>query len=259
MKPQALIITFVFIFSFVFANAQHVAFPTEGVIRYEKRVNVFAILQKKIDAEADANAASVLETYKKVHPQFIVLESELRFYNGGSLFVPENSPPSPLASYFGEDPLMTQINTVYIDLQTHSYTTQKRVRGKTYVVKDTLLDIKWKITDEVREIAGYQCRRANGLMYGSLYVVAFYTNDIHLPVGPESFHGLPGAILGVALPHHHVSWFASEVNTNRSTDQPVQPPTDGDQMTSTEFREVINNLLLSGALRSSQVVDHYFQ
>ncbi len=83
--------------------------------------------------------------------------------------------------------------------------------------------------------------------------------DVHLPVGPESFHGLPGAILGVALPHHHVSWFASRVNTNRSAEQPVEPPTDGDQVTSTEFREAINNLVRIGALRSSQVVDHYFQ
>ena len=199
MKPQTLIITFVFVLSFVFANAQHLAFPTEGVIRYEKRINVFAILQKKIDANANADAASIFETYKKDHPQFIILESELRFYKGESLFVPENSPPSPLASYFGEDPLMTQINTVYIDTQTDSYTAQKSVLGKTYLVKDTLPDIKWKITDEVREIAGYQCRRANGLMNGSLYVVAFYTNDIHLPVGPESFHGLPGEVFQIIV------------------------------------------------------------
>ncbi len=45
----------------------------------------------------------------------------------------------------------------------------------------------------------------------SIYVVAFYTDEILTTGGPESFTGLPGMILGIAIPHEHVSWFATKV------------------------------------------------
>jgi GLPGLI family protein len=48
-------------------------------------------------------------------------------------------------------------------------------------------------------IAGFNCRRANAMIMDSIYVVAFYTDEILTTGGPESFSGLPGMILGVAL------------------------------------------------------------
>ncbi|SJN18479.1 hypothetical protein FM107_01375 [Sphingobacterium sp. JB170] len=41
--------------------------------------------------------------------------------------------------------------------------------------------------------------------------MAFYSESIIPTGGPESFCGLPGMILGVALPHENVSWFATKV------------------------------------------------
>jgi GLPGLI family protein len=46
----------------------------------------------------------------------------------------------------------------------------------------------------------------------SIYVVAFYTDQIPVSGGPESFTGLPGMILGVALPYEHITWFATKVS-----------------------------------------------
>jgi GLPGLI family protein len=85
-----------------------------------------------------------------------------------------------------------------------------------FLVRDTARRINWKITDETREIAGYMCRRANAIVMDSIYVVAFYSDEIPVSGGPESFSGLPGMILGLALPHENVTWFATKV-----TDLPV--------------------------------------
>ncbi|MGY0037582.1 GLPGLI family protein [Pedobacter sp. NJ-S-72] len=110
------------------------------------------------------------------------------------------------------------MNTTYTDLNTKQQTTQKKVFEETFLVKDSTRVINWKITDETREIAGFNCRRANALVMDSIYVVAFYTDQIPVSGGPESFSGLPGMILGLALPHENVTWFAKTV-----ADRPVAP------------------------------------
>ncbi|ULT40412.1 GLPGLI family protein [Niabella defluvii] len=42
-------------------------------------------------------------------------------------------------------------------------------------------------------------------------MVAFYTDEIITKAGPESFNGLPGMILGLAIPHQHITIFATSV------------------------------------------------
>jgi GLPGLI family protein len=102
-------------------------------------------------------------------------------------------------------------NIIQSDLEAGKFVSQKNVLGKTFLLQDSLRKIKWKITDETRVIAGFNCRRANAIIMDSIYVVAFYTDEILSSGGPESFTGLPGLILGVALPHQHVTWFATKV------------------------------------------------
>jgi len=89
------------------------------------------------------------------------------------------------------------------------------------LVQDSLLHIKWKLTGEFRDVAGYSCRWANGLIMDSVYVVAFYTNEIHLSGGPESFNRLPVMILEVFLPHDHVSWTAQKVTAEKIANENI--------------------------------------
>ena len=126
---------------------------------------------------------------------------------------------SPGKTSFHESP--------FTDLTTQSSVDQKKVFEQTYLVKDSVRKIKWKITDETREIAGYTCHRANGLYLDSIYVVAFYTSRIPVPGGPESFSGLPGMILGVALPHENITWFATKVTEGSIQQNNIAPPQKG--------------------------------
>lgn len=111
------------------------------------------------------------------------------------------------------------------------------------MVKDSVRKITWKITDETREIAGYTCRRANALVMDSIYVVAFYAIQIPVSGGPESFTGLPGMILGLAIPHENITWFATKV-----TDMTVDPkamvmPKKGKPVTGKQLRETLAELM----------------
>jgi GLPGLI family protein len=123
--------------------------------------------------------------------------------------------------------MAVQNNTIFTDLTAKSVTMQKNVFEELFLVKDTTRKINWKITTETRDIAGYKCRRANALVMDSIYVVAFYTDEIAVSGGPESFSGLPGMILGVALPHENVTWFATKVSEIVVTAKAIAAPTKG--------------------------------
>ncbi|GGH20613.1 GLPGLI family protein [Mucilaginibacter phyllosphaerae] len=219
MKKHILILlTCLFSGSVVFAQNAH--FTTSGTIEFEKKVNMYAVIQKLITKNNESWYAPAFESYKKNNPQFKTMKSTLTFGGNKTLYAPVEDDSPPSNSWFSDMPLAQQINTAYTDFNTGLSTTNKKVFEETFLVKDTARRINWKITNETREIAGYTCRRANALVMDSIYVVAFYSDEIPVSGGPESFTGLPGMILGLALPHENVTWFATKV-----TDTPVPEAT----------------------------------
>lgn len=213
-KHIIILLTCLFSGSLVFAQNAH--FTTSGTIEYEKRVNMYGVIKAVINKDNESWYAPAFEAYKKGNPQFKVLKSTLTFGSNKTLYAPIADDAPPSNSWFSDMPLAQQINTVYTDLNTNLSTTSKKVFDDAFLVRDTARKINWKITDETREIAGYMCRRANAIVMDSIYVVAFYSDEIPVSGGPESFSGLPGMILGLALPHENVTWFATKV-----TDLPI--------------------------------------
>jgi GLPGLI family protein len=190
---------FFFLASFIAtAHAQQPRFITEGRIEFEKKFNLHAQF-----SEDEGWAAE----YKKTIPQFKVTYFDLFFTENKTLFKPgkDNADNNKLWEQPAEN------NVVYTDIAKQTATSQKNVFEKTFLVQDSARPIRWKLTDEKRTIAGFECRRANAVIMDSIYVVAFYTDEISTTGGPESFWGLPGMILGLAIPHEHVTWFATKL------------------------------------------------
>lgn len=139
------------------------------------------------------------------------------------------------------DEMPADQNTVYEDFVTGKKLIKKFVLGKTYVLSgDSVPSIQWKLTNEKKEIAGYTCRRANGLLFDSIYVVGFFSEQFSIQSGPESFRGLPGMILGISLPSEHISWFATKVQPS----EPIIEQVEGGNLTSyAEYDKVLNRRL----------------
>lgn len=224
--------------------AQKAAFVQEGEIVFEKTVNVYAVLKKGIDSR-DAARMAAYEQYKKAQPQFQVQKSKLAFTKIKTAYLPEASTIGAGLSYFGFNARYLQINKVFTNLITDSVTVEKEVLSEKFLVKDRVLPIKWKITNETREIAGYLCRRANGLVKDSIYVVAFYTNKIPVPGGPESIHGLPGMILGLAMPYENVTWFATTVTEKKNAENQFSASNKGKVATRKELEVILRKFLAS--------------
>lgn len=196
-------------------------FLTHGRIEFQRSVNVYAQMQQTMD-EGDEHWMDLL---KKMASHFRTAYFDLYFTGNKCLYKPGRESDDKQTFMFWTPP--AQDNTVFSDLETKKAVSRKNVFEQGFLVEDSIRTIKWKLTDETRTIAGFVCRRANAIIMDSIYVVAFYTDEILAEGGPESFTGLPGMILGVSLPHNHVSWFATKVEAINVTEAQVAPPLKG--------------------------------
>ncbi len=222
------------------AQAQNARFTTSGTIEYQKSSNTHAIIPRMFTKSNEAFYRPAFEQLKAKEPQFRTLKSTMVFGDNKTLYTPvapEGRPPS-----LGL-PIMEQFNTVYTDFATSKAITQKEVYGDMLLLTDSTRQINWKITDETRDILGYTCRRANAIIMDSIYVVAFYAEKIPVSGGPESFNGLPGMILQVALPHENISWLATKVTETSVPTATLVPPKKGKATTSKDFRVLLDKLL----------------
>ena len=134
-------------------------------------------------------------------------------------------------------------NTVYNDYTNGTTTTQKPIYEETYLLQDTLLKIKWKITADTRNIAGFNCRKAVGFLFDTVAVFAFYTDEIMIPGGPEGIHGLPGLILGMGIPRLHTTWFATRVSVSGINMKTITPAIKGKKTNRASMLGTINKVM----------------
>ncbi len=234
LKYLYTIIFATFLFTSVKTKAQNAIFLSHGRIEFERKVNLWA----QIDDEDWDNDDDWKALMRKINPQFKSTFFDLDFNGNKTLFKPGRENPAN-NKMWGDNPGET--NTVFNDLAKDLTISQKNVFEEKFLVQDSLRNIQWKITDEKRIIAGFECRRANAIIMDSIYVVAFYTDAITTTGGPESFTGLPGMILGVALPHEHITWFATKVYTENITDADLVPPTKGKKVNNTELLKTLKD------------------
>ncbi|MCD8742500.1 GLPGLI family protein [Mucilaginibacter roseus] len=238
-KLTTLLVLVVLSISTLYAQNKH--FTKSGTIEFEKSANMYALLRKEINKDNETYMANVYDAYKRNNPQFKKLKSTLTFGDNKTLFTPiaeENNP-----QYWGNRAIVGQNNVVFTDLNTDKTVAQKKVFEETFLLRDSTRRIKWKITSETRNIAGYECRRANALVLDSIYVVAFYTDEIPVSGGPESFCGLPGMILGVALPHDNITWFATRVTETNVPPASLNAPAKGKAVDRKTFMTTVKNAM----------------
>lgn len=212
--------------------AQAPIFVSEGKIRFEKKTNLHDQMQEDGD-----NSWS--ELAKKAIPHFKVDYFDLLFTKNKTLYL--TGPNNPENNKIPDWISMPETNAVFSDLDNEKSIAQKTVFEQLYLIQDSTRKIRWKITDETRTIAGFNCRRANALIMDSVYVVAFYTDEITTSGGPESFSGLPGMILGVALPHQHITWFATSVQSVPVGEPEMKIPVKGKKSTAKGLLDTLND------------------
>ena len=219
-------------------QSRHVVF--NGTIEFEKTVNMYAVLKRMVGNEHGGQLSAVYESYVTEKPQFKKFKSLLFFSEKGLLFQPQEDSEDMMIY---RNPMITQNNIIYTNLKLGEVAIFKSISGKRFQIRDSVLHINWKITDERRDILGYPCRRANAIILDSLYVVAFYTDKIPVSGGPESFAGLPGMILGVVLPHENINWFATKITEQPTDVERLKPKFLGQPINRIQFSDELKTIL----------------
>ena len=115
------------------------------------------------------------------------------------------------------------INEWYSDFSTGLTYMQKNIWGSPINFKDSITNIQWKLSNESRMIAGFNCRKAVGKIMDSVYVFAFYTDEITISGGPCSINGLPGMIMGVTIPRLYMSILATKLTVTDVKESTIKP------------------------------------
>lgn len=105
----------------------------------------------------------------------------------------------------------TMKNTTYQNMESGVLEQQFSFWGTKVYMKDSVKDREWIITGNSREIAGYKCRQAMWEANDSTRIYAWYADELIASFGPETFNGLPGVMLGLAIEDGGVVYFAKEV------------------------------------------------
>lgn len=199
---------------FTSASAQYTKFGNAGTVTYAKTMYAKNIVRKQFIEKADERSKPQFEAMLPRIPENLVLQKTLKFKGEETLFEPVKN---DLDMQMKQIIMMLGLDfegTTLSNLKTKEYKRYNDIFGQRVIIQDSVKNVKWKITDEYREIAGYNCRRANGITSDSIYVVGFFSNELLTDGGPESISGLPGLILGLVVPSQHVSFFATKVELN---------------------------------------------
>jgi len=114
--------------------------------------------------------------------------------------------------------------------------------GKVYVVDDSLHIPKWKISNQIKDIAGYICMKATfDDRIRDQKVTAWFAQDIPVGAGPERYFGLPGIILGLDLNDGDVVIEATKVEFKTVTNDLKLPKTKGKKIKDSEYDTIISN------------------
>ncbi|MBB2950148.1 MULTISPECIES: GLPGLI family protein [Sphingobacterium] len=209
MKPLLLlvILSFTKITSIVAQNQS-----SENLIIYERSLNMHAFIKAQNNSDQSIPIDLKINEYRKTNPQFLKVNYKLEFDKDHSFFQEIKNSQNTNGGIYEQYTELQIRNTIYTKHADSMYQIEKELFNNKFFIKDKKKQIRWKITNENREILGYTCIRANGVLNDSIYVVAFFTPSIPYDVGPECIGGLPGAILNLYLPDDNVSYISKEIN-----------------------------------------------
>ncbi len=210
----------------------------EGVIMYEVKVN----MHRRIPAER--------AELKNRIPEFQTFRTQLLFNANASFYTTLEDEEDDTAGGAGGRMRMFMrgmSSDTYLDFSQDVKIEAREILGKKYLIKDTLKAPAWKLTDETQTVSGLVCRKAILEVVAenpqfNQNVVAWYADNIFLPVGPDRFHSLPGTILSVDVNDGEVVINATALNFRPLKKNELKEPKGGKEVTNEEFRKEMEEI-----------------
>lgn len=240
----------------------------EGTILYEKKVNLHKTIQN--------------EQMKAMMPEFRTSRHQLLFSDSVSIYrmIPEVEAPDPFSSRSGGTVFVSvgggaDGGDLYKNFAQSKGIQSSDLGGKTYLILDTLKPEPWKMTEETKKILGFTCYKATRKIkqtqravirtFGGpsensndttnkqaspeikeIEIVAWFTNDIITPAGPENYGQLPGLILEVDFNNGTTVFTATEFKKTVNKKE-LKEPQKGKPISRQEYQKIMFDLMSSQA------------
>ena len=127
---------------------------------------------------------------------------------------------------------------VYRDLEKKRVIMKKTFRKKDFLMTEFPKSGKWKLVNENKEIAGYECNKATRID-GEQKIEAWYTTEIPIASGPSVYGDLPGLILEVNINGKNESFVAEIVDLGPDFSDEIVAPSKGKKVTPVQFDEIV--------------------
>lgn len=154
--------------------------------------------------------------------------------------------------------------TLFKNIKDQLFTNQQETFGKQFIIKDQLQPIEWELHGETKNIGDYTCYKAtyskqieasSVMTFSSsddedkdedskvssemktITVTAWYTPQIPVSNGPESYQGLPGLILEIN--DGDLTILCSKITINPDKKIEISEPKKGKQVSQKEYDEII--------------------
>jgi GLPGLI family protein len=128
---------------------------------------------------------------------------------------------------------------LYKNYATGEYLKEANLFGKKFLIKDSIQKIDWSLSSETKKLGEYTVYKATATVNDEP-VTAWYTEEIPVPDGPESYYGLPGLILEAE--NDALSFHAITVSFDTKAFEIVKP-SKGKEVTIAEYIKTRNEKL----------------
>lgn len=151
---------------------------------------------------------------------------------------------------------------IYKNIAADIYARQNELMGKTFLVKDTLAKLDWKLEKESKMIGQYAAFKATAVRKieqnpwealrrnrnaeadstaaeapKEMVITAWYTPQIPVSQGPDEYWGLPGLILEVSAGPTVI--LCNKIVINPQSGLEIEMPEKGDEVSREEYEKIV--------------------
>ena len=143
------LMTLLFVFACLNSFSQ-ARFISSGRIEFERKYNQHS------QFEGEGDNIWITEM-KKNYPKMVTDFYELKFNSEKSVYKLLKENPDNKYLWMGKP---SESDVAVKDLTKQTLSIQRDVFEQTYIIQDSLRQLEWRITDETRTIAGFECKKA---------------------------------------------------------------------------------------------------
>lgn len=139
---------------------------------------------------------------------------------------------------------------LFTDLKAKRSMQQTSFMDKDFLIESIIERPKWKITSERIKYLGYVCQKATmvqiipanediGQERKEKQITAWFTSEIPVPIGPDTYNQLPGAILLLSIDGDKTEIKATEINIQPADEISIDQPTTGQKVSREEYEKIM--------------------